>query len=113
MEACGHSSQIEWFMVSPEWLKDPDRWPGKIITQPTRETKEEAKLTKEVLAAAVDTKDDLYQVLEKNTFWKTVRVTAWIRRFLKNCKLKKSARLVSPFTTSETGQQVQWWLKRA
>ena len=61
----------------------------------------------------MDTKDDLDQVLEKNSFRKTVQVTAWIRRFLKNCKLRKSAWLVGPLTTSETNQQVRWWLKRA
>ena len=56
------------WITGPEWLKDPDCWPDKIIRQPTKETEEEAKLTKEVLDVAVDTKDDLDQVLEKKSF---------------------------------------------
>ena len=94
-------------------MKDPDRWPDELLTKPNKESEEEAKLTKEVFATAVETKDELDEILEKNSFWKTVRVTAWIRRFLSNCKLNKAARLVGPLTTVETDKQVQWWIKRA
>lgn len=40
-------------------------------------------------------------------------MTAWIRRFLNNCKLKKAVRLSGPLTIAETDKQVQWWIKRA
>ena len=68
-------------------MKDPERWPDELLKEPNKETEEEAKLTKEVFATAVETKDELDEILEKNSFWKTVRVTARIRRFLSNCKL--------------------------
>ena len=60
----------------------------------------------------METKYDLDEVLEKISFWKTVRVTTWIRRFLNNCKRKKSTRLVGPPTTSETDEEVRWWVQR-
>ena len=78
-------------MKGPHWLKDHDRWPHELLTEPNKETGEEAKLTKEIFATAVVTKDELDEILEKNSFWKTVRVTALIRRFLSNSKLNKAA----------------------
>lgn len=103
----------ELWIKGPEWLTEPDHWPVDILTEPNKETEAEAKLTKEIFATAVETKDDLDEVLEKRSSWKTVRVTAWIRRFVNNCKLKKAERLRGPLTTTETDKQVQWWIKRA
>ena len=101
-----------WFK-GPEWLTEPDHWPGDILTQPSKETEAEAKLTKEIFATATETKDGLDEVLERNSSWKTVRVTTWMRRFLNNCKQKKSNRLVGPLTTSETDKELRWWVQRA
>ena len=82
-------------------------WPGDILTVPNKGTEAEAKLTKEIFATVTETKDSLYEVFEKNSFCQTVRITTWIRRFLKNCKQKKSARLVGPLTTIETDKEVR------
>ena len=38
------------------------------MTKPGKETEAEAKRTKEVIAVAVDTRDDFDEVLEKHTF---------------------------------------------
>ena len=66
--------------------RDPYLWPGYILTEPNKETEAEAKLAKEIFAIVTETKDNLDEVLEKNSFWKTVRITTWIRQFLNNCK---------------------------
>ena len=58
----------------------------------------EAKLTKEVLGTTVKTKDDLDETSNKCSFWKAIRVTAWIMRFVRNCKKKKSERLAGTLT---------------
>ena len=101
-----------WFK-GPEWLTEHDLWPGDILTEPNKETKVEAKHTKEIFATIAKTKDSLYEVFEKNSLWKTVRITTWIGRFLNNCKQKKSATLVGPLTTIETDKEDQWWVQRA
>ena len=63
-------------MKGPEWLAD-------ILTEPSKEAEVEAKLTsKEVLSTVVETKDDLDETLNKHSFWKTMRVTAWIMHFI-------------------------------
>ena len=63
-----------WFK-GPEWLTERDLWPGEILTEPNKETEAKAKLTKEIFATVTETKDSLDEVLEKNSFWKSVRIT--------------------------------------
>ena len=110
---CQADKLSELWFKGPEWLTEPDLWPRDILTEPNNETEAEAKLTKEIFANVTETKDNLDEVLEKNGFWKTVRITTLIRRFLNNCKQKKSARLVGPLTTFETDKEVRWWVQRA
>ena len=101
------------WLKRPEWLAGPESWPAEILTEPSEETEAEAKLTKEVLGTIAETKDDLDEILNKHSFWKTMRVTAWIMCLAQNCKQKKSERLAGPLTTSETDKAVHWWVKRA
>ena len=96
----------------PDWLLTPDHWPNDCLTQPSTETEAEAKLVREVLAATVETEDNLDEILEKHGFWKTIRITAWIARYLHNCRSKQSQRLSGPLTTAETEDQIQMWIKR-
>ena len=95
-------------MKGPEWLADPERWPAEILTEQIKETEAAAKLTKEVLGTIVETKDDLDETLNKHGFWKAMRVTAWIMRFVGNCKQKKSGWPSGPLTTPETDKAVYW-----
>ena len=46
--------------------------------KPNKETDTKAKLTKEVFAVVVETRDDVDEVLEKHTFWRVIRSSAWI-----------------------------------
>ena len=110
---CDGAKLPNLWLKGPEWLASPESWPAEILTEPSKETEAEAKLTKEVLGTIAETKDDLDEILNKHSFWKTMRVTAWIMRFAQNCKQKKSERLAGPLTTSETDKAVHWWVKRA
>ena len=82
------------------------------MTKPDKGREAEAKRTEEAIAVAVDTRDDFDEVLEKHTFWRVIRNSTWIRRFLQNCRSKKSNRVSGPLTTTETEKQVKWWIKR-
>ena len=101
-----------WFR-GPEWLTERDLWPGDILTEPNKETEAEAKLTKENFATVTETKNSLDEVFDKSSFWKTVQITTWMRRFLNNCRQKKSPSLDGPLTTIETDKEVRWWVQRA
>ena len=73
------------------------------MTKPDKETE---------AAVAVDTRDNFDEVLEKHTFWRVIRISTWITRFLQNCRSKKSSRVSGPLTIAETEKQVKWWIKR-
>ena len=87
-------------------------WPASVQIGPSKESKAEAKLVKEVVSVAVETEDSFHQVLLKHGFWKTIRITSWVARFLHNCKSSKANRLFGPLTTAETDKQVKGWVKR-
>ena len=62
---CEADKLPELWLKGPEWLTDPEQWPVEIIAEPSKETETEAKLTKEVFATAVETKDELDEILER------------------------------------------------
>ena len=63
------------------------------MTTPNKETEAEAKRVKEIFAAAVEGKDDFDDLLENR---------AWVKRFLRNGRGKKSSRINGPLMTAET-----------
>ena len=41
------------------------------------------------MCVAAEKSEEIYQLLNKFEFQKVIRITSWIYRFLKNCKLKE------------------------
>ena len=82
-------------------------------TFPSKGTEAEAKLVKEVIGVVTEANDTLQQLLEKVSFWKSVRITAWIVRFIHNCQHRKSDHIAGSLTTKETKKQIQIWINRA
>ena len=77
----------------PEWLSDKASWPPDIVTSATQESLAEAKAKRDLLSVAVAAGDELDDLLEKSSQWRTIRVTAWIFRFIQNSSAKKTKRL--------------------
>ena len=102
----------ETWSKGPSWLSIPTNWPQDILTQASADTEAEAKLTKEVLGVAVEYEDELLGILEKHSYWKSMRITTWIARFIHNCTSKKSERLSGPLTTEEIDKQIKFWVRR-
>ena len=72
----------------------------------------EVKATREVFAVAIATTDELDILLEKFTYWKTMRICAWMMRFVHNVRSKTIGRLKGPLTTEETNKAKIFWVKR-
>ena len=72
----------------------------------------EAKATREIFAAAIAVTDELDTLLEKLSYWKTIKVCAWVIRFLHNIRLAKTNRLTGPLTTEEINRVKVFWEKR-
>ena len=79
---CNTNQLTGMWLSGPEWLSNPEKWQRDIVTKPNKATEAEAKRTKEVFAVVVDTRDDFDEMLEKHTFWRAIRISAWIMRFL-------------------------------
>ena len=102
----------ELWLKGPPWLTNENDWPADIMTGLSVEFQAEAKVIKEILATAVQPEqDDLDNLMEKWDLWKTVRITAWIARFGKNCQTKEKT--TGPLTTDEINAQLEFWIKRA
>ena len=72
------------WLEGPEWLSNPDDWPNEVT-----ETEAEAKQKSgEILKAVTQIEDEFNELLSRYSFWKTMRITAWVTRFLHNLKSK-------------------------
>ncbi|XP_020909539.1 uncharacterized protein LOC110247453 [Exaiptasia diaphana] len=98
----------------PEWLSNPDQWPPKIISSATAESEVEAtcRPIKQFMAVTMEQRDEMDDLLSKFTLWRTLRIGAWIARFLYNAKQKPKQRKEGPLTTEEIEMQKSFWVKR-
>ena len=82
----------------PEWLS-PDKWPAP-------------KKIKETFQAAVESEDSFDALLVKHPYWMTIRIMAWIARFIHNSKVPKRLWKKGVLTTAETEQEVKRLIRR-
>ena len=102
----------EMWHKGPIWLENEENWPENPILQPSNETQAEAKIVRELLCTAQENveSDDFEKILEKHELRRTLRVTAWILRFVYNCRNERKRD--GPLSTSETEEAETWWIKR-
>ena len=85
-----------WF-EGPNWLSSPDKWPSQPEVCETSETVAETvkpKLENQMLAK--EEKKDLIvdELLHRySSYWKLLRVTAYVKQFVNNCKKNKGSGL--------------------
>ena len=99
--------EVYWYR--PEWVPKRQQWPPDIETKTTPESQEEAKVKVGVAQGQTDMLDTLPA---KSTLWRTLRVCAWMGRFIHNARSAKSDRNKGPLTTEEINRQRLLWLKK-
>lgn len=82
----------EMWGEGPTWLRNRSDWPSDVTLEPTAETKAKAKITQEILAVVSIEKDEFNQLLDKHSLPKVLRIGAWMRRFIANCRIKSEER---------------------
>ena len=76
----------------PSWLSNPAEWPVQRVLEPTPDSKSKAKVIKEIFNAAHIEEDVLDPLLDKYPLPKVLRIGAWVRRFILNCKRQPAER---------------------
>ena len=104
-----------WFQ-GPSWLSSTDKWPQQPEVSETSETARERvkpKFERQLLA-----KEEGEQKVPTDTllhkyasYWKLLRVTAFVRRFIENCRKVKMPK--GPLTTEEFQAAENIWIKQA
>eukprot|EP00794_Sanderia_malayensis_P012391 gene12391-13670_t len=106
-------SEEGWYQTGLIWKSDlPDLPNNEKGSKASNESESEVKPTKAVLKAAVETKDELDEILERFQFRKSMRITAWMKRFVKSCQNAKKNRQMGPLDTEEVQQATEFWIRR-
>ena len=103
-----------WF-TGPEWLLDKKQWPNQPDFECTRDVNNECKPIKEENLYAKEHKPDEWEtLLERNKYWKALRVTAWALRFRNNSLATRymTKKLTGPLTTEEMVHAKDRWIKK-
>ena len=96
----------------PEWLYNRESWPPDIVTTPAVESNAEVK-TNKLVALAIPAEDDEFDnLLNKTSYWRTMRVCAWVARFAHNVRSPRVQRKRGPLTSAEIGAQERFWVQR-
>ena len=103
-----------WF-EGPNWLSSPDKWPSHPEVCETSETVVETvkpKFENQLLAKEEEKNLIVDQLLHKySSYWKLLRVTAHVKRFVNNCK--KTEKQKGPLTTEELQVAERFWITQA
>ena len=92
-------------------MTNTNEWPEDIVTAASADSESEAKPTKSILKVE-ESKDELEMALEKYQYRKSMRVIAWIKRFIQNCQAKNENRQTGPLCTEEVQRVRDFWIKK-
>lgn len=101
----------ELWWSGPVWLRDPESWPENPVTEKSKSSEKEAKVTKEVLSMAKscleeEEQNEFDRLLNSHDLRRALRIQAWIRRFTthRDCK--------GPLTSEDLREVRDWWIRR-
>ncbi|XP_028419027.1 uncharacterized protein LOC114544609 [Dendronephthya gigantea] len=97
----------------PPWLHNHGEWPADVTLEATAETRAEAKVKQEILTVVHTEEDEFDQLLDKFSLFKVLRIGAWVRRFVDNCRVNVNERRSDALQTEEIDGVRLWWIKRA
>ena len=120
-----------WY-EGPQWLLTREHWPPQPSIKCTPRFQEEEKPLKDIVAYTreeMPTKtkeqakgntedqetDEWEELLSRSTYWRTLRITAWVLRFKTNslAKLNKIKKKSSPLYTEELAKAKKHWVESA
>ena len=102
------------WLIGPDWLLTEDEWPEQPELKGSNETLDEQKATQPVFFCNEQERDEWDDLLDRSSYWRTLRVTAWMLRFVNNCrsKTKKVKSESGPLNTDEIMSPRNRWIRR-
>ena len=103
------------WLTGPNWLLDETQWPQQPKLKCTEVANEECRPTPEGILHTQKRKlDEWDALLERGAYWRTMRVTAWMLRFISNCKARRNKlkRRSGPLVTEEITTARTYWVRR-
>ena len=110
-----HKMETGGWFTGPEWLLDEKQWPDQPDFECTKDVNDEHKPIKEENLYTKEHKPDEWEaLLERHRYWKTLPVTAWALRFLKNslARRQRATKLTGPLTPQEIRNAKKRWIKK-
>ena len=101
--------ELRW--KGPGWLRDSDNWSSNIKTKATAETEKEARIIKVMKTSTTLKSDIMDKILLRFSYWKFLRMTSWIQRFLHNYKRLKSEKQSWLLTTKGIESSEIFWVE--
>ena len=91
------------WLAGPNWPLPKAQWPEQPELKKSQATHQEHKVTETVFLFNEREIDEWDELLDRGTYWRTLRVTVWILRFIGNCRLKasKTQQTKGPLTTED------------
>ena len=99
----GPVNDMKLWWHGPVWLPSAESWPTNPVTSQSSESAAESQIIQSVLATVEDEPDVFDELLEKRDLPTTLRVCAWISRFVHNSSRKP--KIYGPLTAEELQQQ--------
>ena len=90
------------WLEGPSWLTNITEWSNHPVIRISLEFQKEAKLEKQIVVNTVEIANAFDKLLEKHELQKALRLSACIKRFIKNFHHSKQS---CPLTASEIGKQ--------
>jgi len=104
-----------WFR-GPEWLSAQDKWPDQPEVSGSPKSDKERVKPKHEKQLLVKETEEVNEIRDRllskyASYWKLLRVTAFVKRFINNCK--KSKKLKGPLMTEELQAAEKFWIIQA
>ena len=101
-----------WF-CRPNWLSTKEDWPIQPEIGESKETEAEKlpKKDRQMFSKEDASANQMRDLLEKHTLWKTLQITAFIQRFVNNTRRKEKQ--TKMLTTEEIESAERFWIKEA
>ena len=93
-------SELWW--KGPSWLQELEKdWPKDLRSKSPNEAVQVERKSKAIGSCVVQTREPFIDYARFSKYSRLLKTVAWIRRFIRNSKLKEEERLSTPLTALE------------